>query len=40
MYKIGNWFLLETGANYEKETGNFPRKKEAGTENKVNAINT
>jgi hypothetical protein len=27
MYKIGNWFLLETGANYEKETGNFPRKK-------------
>ena len=22
MYKIGNWFLLETGANYEKETGN------------------
>lgn len=34
MYKIGNWFLLETGANYQNRNGEFPRDLETGTEPK------
>jgi hypothetical protein len=34
MYKIGNWFLLETGANYQIRNGEFPINSETGTEPK------